>query len=285
MSPPMHIYRSPQFKFASISQNSGFATIPKEVLEDPEINRIEIEDTSFEELPPGLFDMTQLKHLELVGNQVEELPDDIGKLTNLRTLIVEESLLRYIPQSLFALPEMRKLEITSAHHTPFETIIPPSIKHMKHLRYLKLDRVGLSELPAEFLTLQKLEKLDLRWNMLSDLPDQLAGMDKLKTAILSSNHLRHMPAVPQMKSLQELRLANNPIKFIPPRYMEAIMGLTAISFQNCQLKAPNQRLTKEIGKSLTNLFVLGNPKLNFRKPQDEKSKVKATYRCCAQQVK
>lgn len=106
---------------------------------------------------------------------------------------------------------------------------------MQGLRWLRLDKTNMQEIPEELGTLQKLEHISLRRNQLekvfgelttlpclrtinlrhnklksSGIPTQMFELDDLTTLDLSWNNLRELPqGLDKARSLLVLNLSNN----------------------------------------------------------------------------
>ncbi|KAL9986027.1 hypothetical protein ACROYT_G000081 [Oculina patagonica] len=112
-----------------------------------------------------------------------------------------------------------------------------------YLNYRKL-----SELPEELLTLSKIKKLYLKRNVLKKLPADIWKLGNLIELYLHSNELRQLPdGIGKLVSLEKLNVCNNFLKNLTPAISQ-LKSLTSLHLANNQLT----RLPKELG-NLTNL--------------------------------
>jgi hypothetical protein len=83
-------------------------------------------------------------------------------------------------------------------------------------RYLNLNGLGLTALPAELYQLTTLTDLNLADNRLDELPPELCALSNLQRLTLSGNHLVHVPPeLACLGKLTELNLARNRLANLP----------------------------------------------------------------------
>lgn len=74
------------------------------------------------------------------------------------------------------------------------TETPKELLQMKNLKMLFLEGNFLSHLPADFFwKLPKLMWLDLRNNLLEEIPKSIAYHDNLENVLLTNNNLKKLP--------------------------------------------------------------------------------------------
>ncbi|CAL8141139.1 unnamed protein product [Orchesella dallaii] len=139
---------------------------------------------------------------------------------------------------------------------------PDSVKEMQGLRWLRLDKTCMQEIPVELGTLQKLEHISLRRNQLekvfgeltslpclrtinlrhnklksSGIPPQIFELDDLTTLDLSWNNLRELPqGLDKARSLLVLNLSNNCIEVIPGNVLMNLTDLLYLDVSNNKLE-------------------------------------------------
>ncbi|KAL9986028.1 hypothetical protein ACROYT_G000084 [Oculina patagonica] len=112
-----------------------------------------------------------------------------------------------------------------------------------YLNYRKL-----SELPEELLTLSKIKKLYLKRNVLKKLPADIWKLGNLVELYLHSNELHQLPdEIGKLLSLEKLNVCNNFLKNLTPAVSQ-LKSLTSLHLANNQLSF----LPKGLG-NLTNL--------------------------------
>ena len=144
---------------------------------------------------------------------------------------------------------------------------------------LDLSRMSLTEIPQEVYTLKNLETLNLEYNFLESIPDEVAQLSFLKDLNLSNNNLtafpeiilslsnlniiklntNEIPLIPvsivDLSNLKELHLSYNRLTAIPPE-IAGLKNLEMLELSNNQL----ENVPAGIGTltSLAGLYLGGN---------------------------
>ena len=95
--------------------------------------------------------------------------------------------------------------------------LPLDLGAYKNLKRLYVDANQLKEIPqSTFSNLKSLEELDLSYNQLTSLPDNIAKATQLELLDLSNNAFEALPkGVLALKNLKTLNIRNNKIKVLP----------------------------------------------------------------------
>lgn len=128
----------------------------------------------------------QIESLELDNNQLSELPPVITRLSKLERLCVPDNQIKLTEASLKELADLRSLQTLNLNGNPLGAT--PDVKKMLDLRYLSLRSTGLTELPVGLSRLPNLDRVDLRNNVIKDLPAWLFEMPKRFTETLNLRH-------------------------------------------------------------------------------------------------
>ncbi|XP_022794070.1 leucine-rich repeat-containing protein 28-like [Stylophora pistillata] len=113
---------------------------------------------------------------------------------------------------------------------------------------LYLNYRKLSELPEELLTLSRVKKLYLKRNVLTKLPADIWKLENLVELYLYSNYLHHLPdEIGKLQLLEKLNVGFNYLNILTPAIGQ-LKSLTSLQLANNQLTY----LPKELG-NLTNL--------------------------------
>ena len=112
-----------------------------------------------------------LRHLVLSGNRLTQLPKIIGSMSGLSRLSLDGNQLQLTVDSVTALARLNHLRVLSLANNPL--VLAPDVSAMVRLDQLYLANCGLSVLPVGGLELPRLKRLDLRDNVLVELPDTL----------------------------------------------------------------------------------------------------------------
>nr|VZI48001.1 unnamed protein product [Spirometra erinaceieuropaei] len=104
----------------------------------------------------------------------------------------------------------------------------------------KLDGQGLAQLDT--LTI-----LDLRDNLLTELPEEIKALSSLKQLVVASNQLTRLPpTIVKLSSLVWLDASHNKITELPTG-MEAMAAIERLNLQDCQLNSLPDRLPPKLG--------------------------------------
>eukprot|EP01095_Lingulamoeba_sp_RSL-Kostka_P015281 TRINITY_DN697_c0_g3_i3.p1 TRINITY_DN697_c0_g3~~TRINITY_DN697_c0_g3_i3.p1 ORF type:complete len:219 (+),score=45.50 TRINITY_DN697_c0_g3_i3:142-798(+) len=174
----------------SLNFSNELNSINPSIVAMKNLTHLNLTNNKISEIPIELCTMTQLRNLNFYNNIItpEGLPEEIGNLTNLTFLSfsknkltsVPESLgnlielkclylyendfsLEGLPNSLSNLKNLKRFEISHCHLDRFPIEIFPST-----LEILKINNNNISELPSDIKKLSPLQKLDLRFNPISD---------------------------------------------------------------------------------------------------------------------
>jgi internalin A len=134
--------------------------------------------------------------------------------------------------------------------------LPPEIGQLRTLTTLDLASNQLSNLPKEIGQLKALTTLRLGRNQLSSLPEEIGQLTALTEFHLDTNQLSSLPEeIGQLSVLRMFFLGNNPLRSVPPEIGQ-LTDLRLLFLNNNQLSG----LPKEIGllTKLMFLFLDGN---------------------------
>lgn len=150
----------------------------------------------------GKTDTLNLAHFDLT-----ELPDEVYDLTRLRVLVVANLLYRSNQGSL-------KLFRNLPNADPeFLAMMEEEERDLRN--DLMLPR-QLQRLDARIGRLTALEILDLRCNLLTELPETIGKLRRLRLLKLKDNRLTHLPAsLAKLPNLHGLDVRENPLRSLP----------------------------------------------------------------------
>jgi Leucine-rich repeat (LRR) protein len=133
---------------------------------------------------------------------------------------------------------LTKLDLGNDWNTPDEeklTAIPAEIFDFVWLEKLNLRYNQLSELPDSINRLQNLSELDLSDNSLSELPDSITRLQNLSRLDLSFNQLRELPdSITRLQNLSYLNLSRNQLRELPDS-ISRLQNLSKLYLRNNQL--------------------------------------------------
>uniref|UniRef100_A0AAV1VEW8 Disease resistance R13L4/SHOC-2-like LRR domain-containing protein n=1 Tax=Peronospora matthiolae TaxID=2874970 RepID=A0AAV1VEW8_9STRA len=183
-----------------------------------------------------------LQQLDLSKNWLQELPAAIGDLTSLHTLTAVQCGLKSVHSSIAMLPSLKHLRLSK--------------------NSLTTDAVNTILASDTHGVCLSLTELDLRNNMLTDIPQNLQHLKSIDTLVLSFNRLRVLDGFPwsTMRHLSVLSIADNRLESCGTVYQ--VPKLTSLSLENNELRQIPAELA--LCESLRALYLAGNPQRGIR---------------------
>ncbi|KAG7400963.1 hypothetical protein PHYBOEH_003553 [Phytophthora boehmeriae] len=184
-----------------------------------------------------------LLQLNLSKNQLLELPMAIGELTSLTTLIAEQCGLKMIDSSIAMIPSLQCLRLRKNSLT---TDI--------------IDALFVAGSSAGACS--SLKELDLRNNLLTDVPQQLQCLAAMDTLLLSFNRIQTLDTFPwsSMQQLSVLSVSDNRVESLGTVYQAPM--LASLSLENNELRKIPAELA--LCENLRAIYLAGNPQRGIR---------------------
>lgn len=154
----------------------------------------------------NLWDMTEL---EIIGGNFTYFPEDISILKKLKKISLISTKISVIPKEIFQLPHLKYLSLKNNRLQ-----LLPQLETKSHLKELILGRNYLSAASLEtfFNEMPELHCLDLGHNTISEIPESIYRLTKLRRLNLENNKLHNVPVrLKELKNLSHLSVMNNPI--------------------------------------------------------------------------
>jgi hypothetical protein len=130
-------------------------------------------------------------------------PSEKDSYSDLKELSLNYNQISWIPQNWFDhFTQIERLELT---HNRLKTI-PDSIRGLKNLRFLCLDKNKIEKIPESIGELSQLFSLTLSENNIETLPESIGNLTNLRSLHLSKNQLRILP-----QSMQNLQIDDFPL--------------------------------------------------------------------------
>ena len=160
-------------------------------------------------LPNDLCTNTTLEKIDVCDNRLTRLPEHMSKLENLKELHLRKNPLQELP------PSVQALNVDAKQWGDFQE----QICDMRALKYLCLSQNSLTKIPNTIRKLTNLEELNLRENLLTQIPD-ISSARKLRVLNLCNNNLSTLPKyLGTLPNLQYLNLYNNSLRTLPDDVM------------------------------------------------------------------
>lgn len=161
-----------------------------------------LNDLELSTLPSVITKLSHLSILVLANNDLTHFPSDpkYGCFSELRGLYLDNNCLTTFSSAIIG----DQLISLNLENNNLEEV---SLRNHPELDFLSLSHNSLKDLPWEELAaLTDLTHLEVKDNCLKEVSAQLWGLKKLRTLILSNNHLSTLP--PGINKLESLRLLN-----------------------------------------------------------------------------
>lgn len=137
------------------------------------------------------------------------------------------------------------------------TSFPADILTLENLNFLDLENNQLQTLPGEIGTLTELKELYFVGNKLTSLPDNVSNLKKLKTLGLAGNQFKSFPLqITTLEKLEALDLNSNQLSVIPPE-IGWMKNLEELYLVNNNIKSIPPEIYEL--KKLKKIYLKGNP--------------------------
>ncbi|KAK1932574.1 Leucine-rich repeat-containing protein 40 [Phytophthora citrophthora] len=191
-----------------------------------------------------------LLQLNLSKNWLVDLPAAIGELSSLHTLIAEQCGLKSIHASIAMIPRLEHLRLSK--------------------NSLTTDAINaMLESGTHASVCFTLKELDLRNNVLTDVPQNLQHLEMMDTLLLSFNRIRALDNFQwsSMRQLSVLSIADNRLESCGT--VHEIPKLTSLSLENNELRQTIWDLIQipaqlALCEHLRALYLAGNPQRGIR---------------------
>lgn len=172
---------------------------------------LNLQDNQISEIPEDFKDFINLRYLNISCNQLKLLPVTISNLKNLKTLILQKNQISAI-QCSFAQMALEYLDLS------YNQLVHLPELNKKSLIHLKLNNNQFETLPESVTDEScQLKKLYLQNNQLTNIPENIENLKKLRELNCYNNSIQELPAsFTNLKKLVKLSLRKNKFKALPP---------------------------------------------------------------------
>eukprot|EP01129_Flabellula_baltica_P007451 TRINITY_DN2902_c0_g1_i2.p1 TRINITY_DN2902_c0_g1~~TRINITY_DN2902_c0_g1_i2.p1 ORF type:complete len:2061 (-),score=333.79 TRINITY_DN2902_c0_g1_i2:97-6237(-) len=203
--------RLEDFQISYIDRKDLYFLTREEILRFPkDEDSLTIRASKISYLPNSIGELSGLSHMSLNYNEIENINDIIiQNLTNLESLSFVHNKISYLSPCISSLQKLRKLNIS---YNPIEKL-PTTLGYLTSLVELNIEKCSLSTIPPQIHELNSLVYLNISKNKITTFPNFLfRGLSQLKTLNLSTNNIKIVERLQDLKSLTSLDLKENKIK-------------------------------------------------------------------------
>jgi Leucine-rich repeat (LRR) protein len=193
-----------------------------------EVLELDWSDKKLKVFPAAIAKLKYLKKLSLSKNNISEIPAAIGALENLEELYMDKCGIIHISE---AIGQLKKLRVWNLSGNFQMEKLPDKIGELSNLQYLKVDYIpvvfpeGLSQLekleeismyscykdannpgvfPEVLTKLKSLKRLDLRDNLLIEMPESILNIQTLEEFSWTGGRVVH-PIYPDFRRFKQLK--------------------------------------------------------------------------------
>uniref|UniRef100_A0A4W3HKC2 Leucine rich repeat containing 8 VRAC subunit B n=1 Tax=Callorhinchus milii TaxID=7868 RepID=A0A4W3HKC2_CALMI len=187
-----------------------------------------------------LKNMLNLTHLELLNCDLERIPHSIFSLFNLREIDLKGNSLKTI-EEIISFQHLEWLSCLKLWHNAI-AYIPVQIGTLANLEQLYLNNNRIETIPTQLFLCRKLRHLDLSYNHLTSVGDEIKYLKHLQFFAITNNNLEMLPdGLFQCKSLRTLLVGNNSLTVLSSRVGE-LVNLMQLELTGNQLESLPEEL-------------------------------------------
>jgi Leucine-rich repeat (LRR) protein len=154
-----------------------------------------------------------VRELDLNRNMLYKIPAELSHCTLLVKLYLNNNQLAHIPPELGSLTQLEEFRLSDNMLTEISGDL---FERMMLLKVLTLENNLLSELPLSLFALPSLIFLDASYNRLLVLPEEVRGLEAVRTLLLSDNLIPAVPAsIADCGALEIFEMHNNKVASLP----------------------------------------------------------------------
>ena len=211
--------------------------LPSVLLQMPKLKSINLERNNITKIPSFVKELKGLEDLRLLNNPLKEIPLELFELVQLKTLTININNRRAIPSEISQLKNLEELNIGFSDKN---LQIPADFfsKHLPQIKKLHLSSLFSNKNPLQikFDQLSDLRDIWLGYNYLSEFPESIFNLPKVRLLGLDSNQISHIPEkITQLTTLEVLFLDDNKKVDILPEYLLNMPKIRWITVRNTSI--------------------------------------------------
>lgn len=179
---------------------------------------LDLMDTGLSEFPKEITELNKLTKLDLSLNNIQKLPHELEKLENLEILDISHNSFKSV-SDIAIISNLKKLKDLDLSGIELDDV--SIVSEIKNLEKLSLAAMGLSYIPIEIFSLEKLISINLSLNNINVFPIGLTNLHNLNYIFLSNNILSELPTeIRNLKELNYIDLKDNNIQNFPLQLLD-----------------------------------------------------------------
>jgi Leucine-rich repeat (LRR) protein len=246
----------------------GYSSIPQEALNLHHLKSLVMRSNLLTAVPDSISALTSLVMLDVGQNRISKINPIVGSLTSLVDLRVDSNNLRMLPVALLQLSNLQRLDAQNNVMTSPPIVVCDkgvaavmqflvAVRDGASSRIMRLDKLGLSELPDAVLDCPTLHTLILNNNAFQTISSEIVFCPTLTTLDFSRNQIKTITSsIAELIGLTHLDLSDNLLTAVPLE-LHALTNLTNLCLSgNLALKIPPLELFSHLGfREATNLIL------------------------------
>ncbi len=208
----------------------------------------------------------KLKGVEIIdanSTSLTYVPEEIRNLDSLKSLNLTWTKLNYFPRVVFEMPQLVSLDLAFRDSSIVVDTLAHNFSKLPDLELLSLISCRLSDIPQPVTKLKRLKYLSLSQNIITVPTSSIGRLDSLIELDLSQNKIESLPnELSYLRLLEELNLYDNKLTLFPLSICQ-LTSLRHLDFRYNDIKTlPDQILNM---KSIENLDFGNNINLHITK--------------------
>ncbi|XP_055281241.1 leucine-rich repeat-containing protein 18 [Moschus berezovskii] len=140
--------------------------------------RLDLSKMGITTFPKCILRLTDVDELDLSRNLIKKIPDAISKFQNLRWLDLHSNYIDKLPETIGQMTSLLYLNVSNNRLTT--NGLPVELNQLKNVRTVNLGLNHLDSVPTTLGALKELHEVGLHDNLLSNIPNSISKLPKLK---------------------------------------------------------------------------------------------------------